>query len=276
MRSSRRRDVRGERAERRPRLAIFRPAEKLEESVRLAESRGFEVIAVPMLEIREVQDPRFPEFLTRLAAGAVDAVVFSSSGGVGFAFHQATAAVGPERFRDALNGTRVVAIGPATRLVLQRLGVSAELPQEHSSRGVVEHFKREGIAATRVVLLRSRQGSPELIEGLRSLGCDVSDLSLYDVGLPEDLADARAFFDRVVRGEVDAYAFLSTLTVRNFLGLAAALGVEDAVRAALARATVAAIGGPTRETLEEEGVRVAVAPPRATFADLLDALGRNV
>lgn len=268
--------MQGERAVRRPRLAIFRPAEKLDESVRLAESRGFDVLAVPMLETREVEDPRFPEFLERLAAGAVDAVVFSSSNGVGFAFHQATAAVGPERFRDALNRTRVVAIGPATRLALNRLGVSAELPQEHSSRGIVEHFERRRIAARRVVLLRSRQGSSELCEGLRSLGCEVTDVSLYEVGLPEDLADARAFFDRVVRGEVDAYAFLSSLTVRNFLDLAAALGVEDAVRAALARATVAAIGGPTKETLEGEGIRVAVAPPRATFAGLLDALRRNV
>jgi len=232
------------------------------------------VLAVPMLETREIEDPQFPEFLGRLEAGAVEAVVFSSSNGVAFAFDRATAAIGRERFQEALNRTRVVAIGPATRLALERLGVSAELPREHSSHGIVEHFGR--IAAKRVVLLRSRQGSPELPNGLRSLGCDVEDLSLYEVGLPEDLADARVFFDRVVRGEVDAYAFLSSMTVRNFLDLAAALGVEDGVRAALARATVAAIGGPTKETLEGEGIRVAVVPPRATFADLLDALGRNV
>jgi uroporphyrinogen-III synthase len=229
-----------------------------------------------MLETREIEDPQFPEFLGRLKAGAVDAVVFSSSNGVAFAFDRATAAIGRRRFLEALNRTRVVAIGPATRLALERLGISAELPREHSSRGIVEHFEREGIAAKRVVLLRSRQGSLELPEGLRSLGCNVADLSLYEVGLPEDLADARAFFDRVVRGEVDVYAFLSSLTVRNFLDLAAALGVEDAVRAGLARATVAAIGGPTMETLEGEGIRVAVVPPHATFADLLDALGRNV
>jgi uroporphyrinogen-III synthase len=238
--------------------------------------RGFEVLAVPMLQTREIEDPRFPEFLPRLEAGTVDAVVFSSSNGLAFAFDRATAAIGRERFREALNRTRVIAIGPATRLALERLGVSAELPREHSSRGILEHFEREGIAAKRVVLLRSRQGSPELPEGLRSLGCDVADLSLYEVGLPEDLADARGFFDRVVRGEVDVYAFLSSLTVRNFLDLAAALGMEDGVRAALARATVAAIGGPTKETLEGEGIRVTVVPPRATFADLLDALGPNV
>ncbi len=229
-----------------------------------------------MLETHEVEDPQFAESCRRLEAGAVDAVVFSSSNGVAFAFDRAAAAIGRERFQEALNRTRVVAIGPSTRLALERLGVSAELPQEHSSRGIVEYFEREGIAAKRVVLLRSRQGSPDLIKGLRSLGCDVADVSLYEVGLPEDLADARAFFDRVVRGEVDVYAFLSSLTVRNFLDLAAALGVEDAVRAALARAKVAAIGGPTRETLEGEGIRVAVVPRRATFADLLDALGRNV
>lgn len=269
-----RHDAGAESTARKPRLAIFRPIEKLEESVRLAESRGFEVLAVPMLEAREIEDPRFPEFLGRLEAGAVDAVVFSSSNGVAFAFNQATTALGRKRFQDAMNRTRVVAIGPATQLTLERLGLSAELPREHSSRGIVEHFER--IAPKRVVLLRNPQGSPELPEGLRSLGCDVADLSVYEVGLPEDLAGTRAFFDSVVRGGVDVYAFLSSLTVRNFFDLATALGVEDAVRAALARATVAAIGGPTKETLEGEGIRVTVVPLRATFADLLDALGRNV
>ncbi len=58
---------------RRPRLAIFRPREKLAESVRLAEARGYEVLAVPMVETREYDDPRFLEFLEMLEEDAVDA-----------------------------------------------------------------------------------------------------------------------------------------------------------------------------------------------------------
>ncbi|MBI4417112.1 MAG: uroporphyrinogen-III synthase [Euryarchaeota archaeon] len=263
---------------RRPRLAIFRPKEKLPESVRLAEARGYEVLAVPMLETRPRDEPRFAAFLETLEEGAVDVVVFTSSNGVTYAFHGATRTMEREDFRDALNQARVVAIGTVTRRALEHFGVQAEVPLEFSSRGLVEHFERTGVPGRRVALLRSGQGSPELPEGLRSLGYRVRDVPLYDVGLPDDLAPARAFFDRVARGEVDVFAFLSSKTVHNFLELAATLGMEEAVRASLSRATVAAIGGPTKETLEGEGISVAVAPPKATFEDLLDALAsmRNV
>lgn len=261
----------------RKRLAIFRPREKLAESVALAEARGYEVLAVPMLETRPVRGPGLAAFWPELRAGRIDVVVFTSSNGVAHAFSAAKDVMTIGAFREALSGTRVVAIGSATRRALAEAGVPSEAPVEASSRGLVEHFARARIAAKRVALLRSRQGSPELPEGLRSLGYDVTDVPLYDVGLPTDLAGARAFFARVVRGEVDVYAFLSAMTVRNFFELAAACGAEDPVRAALLRATVAAIGGPTRESLEKEGIPVAVTPPKATFEALLDALeGRNV
>ena len=261
--------------EHRPRLALFRPKEKLGESIRLAADRGYEVLAVPMLETREYDDPKFLEFLKMLEEGAVGAVVFTSSNGVVHAFHRARRTMGNEDFRDALNRTRAVAIGPATKLALTNVGVATKVPVEHSSRGLVEYFEREGISTKRVVLLRSVQGSPILSEGLRSLGYDVVDVTLYEVGLPGDQPGTQAFFERVVRGDVDVFAFLSSMTVSNFLEVASALGVGDQVRAVLSQKTVAAIGEPTKEALEKEGIRVSVTPRKASFEALLDALGRN-
>ncbi|MFQ5920098.1 MAG: uroporphyrinogen-III synthase, partial [Thermoplasmata archaeon] len=93
--------------EHRPRLAIFRPKEKLGESIRLAEDRGYEVLAVPMLETRAYDDPKFLEFLKTLEEGEVGAVVFTGSNGVVHAFRRARRTMGGEHFRDALNRTRV-------------------------------------------------------------------------------------------------------------------------------------------------------------------------
>lgn len=262
-------------AEHRPRLAIFRPKEKLGKSIRLAEDRGYEVLAVPMLETQAYEDPMFLGFLGMLEKGTVGAVVFTSSNGVLHAFRRARRTMESEDFRDALNRTRTVAIGPATELALRNVGVATKVPVEHSSQGLIEYFERERIAARRVVLLRSRQGSPILSEGLRSLGYDVVDVTLYEVGLPGDQPGTKAFFERVVRGDVDVFAFLSSMTVSNFLEVASALGVGDRVRTVLSQKTVAAIGQPTKEALEKEGIRVSVTPRKASFEDLLDALGRN-
>ncbi|MFQ5919695.1 MAG: uroporphyrinogen-III synthase [Thermoplasmata archaeon] len=259
----------------RTKLAIFRPKEKLGESIRLAEDWGYEVLGVPMLETRAYDDPKFLEFLEALREGELGAVVFTSSNGVGHAFNRAKRTMGSEDFRDALNRIRVVAIGPTTKLALENLGVASSVPVEHSSRGLVEYFARKRISARRVALLRSRQGSPVLSEGLRSLGHDVMDVTLYEVGLPGDQTGIQAFFDRVVRGDVDVFAFLSSMTVSNFLEVASALGMGEEVRAVLSQKTVAAIGEPTKETLEKEGIRVSVKPRKATFDDLLAAIGRN-
>ncbi len=261
--------------EHRPRLAIFRPKEKLGKSIRLAEDRGYEVLAVPMLETQAYDDPMFLGFLGMLERGTAGAVVFTSSNGVIHAFHRARRTMESEDFRDALNRTHVVAIGPSTKLALENFGVGTTVPVEHSSRGIVDHFERERIVARRVVLLRSRQRSPLLSKGLRSLGHDVVEVTLYEVSLPEDLTEAQAFFGRVVRGDIDVFAFLSSMTVSNFLEVASTLGVGDQVRAVLSQKTVAAIGEPTKETLEKEGIRVSVTPRNASFEDLLDALERN-
>lgn len=262
--------------ERRPSLAIFRPKEKLGESVRLAEDRGYEVLAVPLLEAQAYEDPKFLQVLEMLGERtAIGTVVFTSSHGVAHAFDRARRTMEEGKFRNALNRRHVVAIGPATKRALENFGVAADIPVEHSSRGLIEYFERQGSEIRRVVLLRSRQGSPILSEGLRSLGYDVIDVALYEVGLPADLARAKTLFERVVRGDIDVYAFLSSMTVSNFLEVASDLGVEDEVRRALSQATVAAIGRPTKETLEREGIRVSVESSRASFGDLLDEIGRN-
>jgi len=62
------------------------------------------------------------------------------------------------------------------------------------------------------------------------------------------------------------------MTVANFLHTAEDLSRKDEVVYAMNRKTVAAIGTPTAEALQRNGIHVDVLPKRFTFEDLLDAL----
>jgi uroporphyrinogen-III synthase len=80
--------------------------------------------------------------------------------------------------------------------------------------------------------------------------------------------------DRLIEraGEVDIFAFTSSSTARNLLERARAMGREEQLREALARATVAAIGKPTAQELSRLGVAVDVIPENFTFEAMLAAL----
>ena len=68
---------------------------------------------------------------------------------------------------------------------------------------------------------------------------------------------------------MDVYAFTSRMSVESFLD---DIGVSK--EKMFKRAKVAAIGKPTKERLEEEGIRVEILPNEATFPCLLETIKR--
>lgn len=254
-------------------LALFRPEEKLPESLALAESLGFRVLAVPMLRARALPSPRYGAFLEQLAEGAVHWTVFTSSLGVRFAFELGRPVMDEATLRRHLAETRLVAVGPATAEALREAGLSvAIVPDTFSSEGIVTRLAQEDLAKATVALLRSDKGSAVLAEGLARRGALVLDVPVYALEAPEDEAAHRATLTRLAREGAEAFAFTSSETARNVLDRAAALGLEAGLRTALAQGVVGALGEPTRRTLEGMGVRVDVVPPEATVPSLLDAL----
>jgi len=106
----------------------------LPESIKLAESYGYDVIAAPMIELREKDDPEFDVFVQRVLNHEVDYVIFTSANGVAFALKRA----GNKKFVDALNTCNIVAIGPNTQRELEKHSIHVDLmPATYSSDGIV-------------------------------------------------------------------------------------------------------------------------------------------
>jgi len=92
---------------------------------------------------------------------------------------------------------------------------------------------------------------------------------LYELVRPEGSGESAAL---AADGDLDAALFTSSLTVAHFLEAAEERGVREEAIAGLNDAVVGAIGDPTRETAEDEGIAVDVVPEAADFEKLATAV----
>jgi uroporphyrinogen-III synthase len=235
------------REEPRLRVAAFRPAdERLDDAVELLESLGADPVPDPMLAVEATDaHPR----------SDADYVVLTSKTGVELA---ADAGWSP-------GDATVCAIGESTADALRAAGYAVDVvPEEYSSSGLVEALADE-VAGARVEVARSDHGSAVLLDGLEAAGAYVHETVLYRLVRPDGAGESA---ELAAEGDLDAAMFTSSLTVRNFLDAAAERGVRDAAVEGLQSATVGAIGEPTRETAEDEGIPVDVVPERADFDEM--------
>lgn len=248
-----------------PVLAIMRPESYLKKSVALAESMGFEALAVPMIELAEMKDDYFDGFVQRVLSGSSDYVIFTSANGIDFTLKKIDDKDG---FIDALNATKVVAIGPTTSKALENMGINVlGMPGVYSSEGIVDYLCPD-IKGKVIDTARSFYGSTLLIEGLKDCGAEIHETNVYTLTKPEG-SEQKEFIRRALAGEIDVFAFTSSMMVRNFFELAEEQASKDEVISLMNRSIVAAIGIPTARTIEKYGVNVSVTPGKFTFEDIL-------
>jgi uroporphyrinogen-III synthase len=245
-------------------LAIMRPAGYLIESARLARSLGFKTVTAPMIDVVDKKDSNFDGFVNRIMEGESDYVIFTSANGVEFTLLKL---IEPDYFIEQLNRTQVVAVGPKTRDALVKNGIRVTfVPETYSSVGLVESL--DDVKGAVIDIARSSHGAPELVDGLRKKGAIVFETQVYDIIMPRDERHME-LMEKSVAGEIDIFAFTSSMMVRNFMAIADEMGVRDDVVRVMNEKTVAAIGKPTAGTLGGFGVNVKVMPAKYTFEDLL-------
>jgi len=245
-------------------IAIMRPAGYLVESVKLAASMGFSTITAPMIDVIDKSDPNFKGFVDSIIEREADYVIFTSANGVEFTLLKLKY---PDEFIERLNETNVVAIGPKTKNALLKNGIHVSMmPRSYSSAGLIEALS--GIEGAVIEIARSSHGAPQLIRGLLEKGAVVHETQVYQIIRPKDERH-EALLKRALAGEVDIFAFTSTMMVRNFIALADENGVKEAIIRIMNEKMVAAIGKPTLDTLSGYGVNVSVIPEHYTFEEML-------
>ena len=253
-----------------PVLAIMRPDGYTDASVKAAEDAGFIPFSMPVVKLSGMKDKMFDDFVFRVLNGKSDYVIFTSANGLDFTLANVGES-GKKEFLEALQKTKIIAIGPNTAKRLKEAGLTtALLPGEYSSTGLVGALGPE-VSGKTVDIPRSYYGTGDLPSGLRSAGATVYETHVYTLEIPED-SEAEELIEKTVNGEIQAFAFTSSMMVRNFIRLAENLGEKEEVLEALEEAVVGAIGIPTAKTIESFGIEVDVVPEEFTFEALLKAI----
>jgi len=246
-------------------LAIFRPERLPERSIDYCESTGLEVAAAPSIDLYPDEDT-MNDFLNAVKERDPDIVVLTSQNSIKMLQEE----FGDEVVEE-LKSRKVAAVGSKTLKSLEERGIDVDIvPEEFSSTGLVEALRP--YAGATVLVARSDRGDPRLLDADEFL--DMDEFQIYSVGLPRDLDPIREVQDQALAGEIDASAFTSTMTVKNFLTVAEKDGRLDEVKEALRGSLVASLGHPTEETLNEFGVEVDALPDSSkyTFEGLVDAV----
>lgn len=161
---------------------------------------------LPLIKIEPLKDYREFDGSLKNIEG-YDWLIFLSRYGVQY-FFQRLNKIGCDVRK--LKGIKIAAIGDSTRRRLSDFGVLADLvPEDESSRGLLEEFKRIDIKNKRIFLPRSDISDKGVEKELRKLGAKVASSFAYRNVFPENLPDLDlSFFDEIV--------FTSPSGVRNF------------------------------------------------------------
>ncbi len=248
-------------------LGFTRPANRLDESIVLAESMGFQVLAAPSLDIIPADDSEFERLVSSIIDGSY--VVFCSPTAV----EQCVRRYG-DAFPRMFRGTNVVPIGPTTARHLIDAGVCClDMPDDFSSAGVVDTL-HDSVGGRRVILIRSDSSSDTLSEGMVDAGADLVDIHSYHLEEAEFGSEQEDMMRAIVDGRMDVMAFTSPRSAESFIRRMD--GIYEDSRQHLSSIRLAAIGEPTSRMLTSLGFPDHIVPERSTFEDMLSAIRDDV
>ncbi|MEW6583737.1 MAG: uroporphyrinogen-III synthase, partial [Actinomycetota bacterium] len=205
-------------------------------------------------------------------AGPLDVAVFLTGVGAGLTLELARRTGREEDLRAALDAGRVIARGPKPRATLRAAGVRVdEVADPPHATAIRDALLAGGVAGRRILLQAYGAPVDEVAGPLRDAGAEVTVVSPYQGGWPDDQGPAQELARAAAAGELDALTFTSAQAARQFVVLAECAGVDvEALRAS--GVTIAAVGPVTRAALEAAGLPVHVEPENARMGAMYHAL----
>jgi uroporphyrinogen-III synthase len=214
-------------------------------------------------------------FLRMLESPGARVIVFLTGVGVNLLFEEAERQGRLAFLLDSLSRATLVCRGPKPSAALKRRGLrpSACAREPFTSVEVLEALDECGVSDVPVVLVHYGERSESLATAMGARGARLTELCLYEWQLPEDTRPMARLIDDIIAGRIAAVVFTTQIQARHLLQVAAAMGAERALVAALSSdVVVAAIGPVCREALEAAGIRPRVVPSSPRIAALITAL----
>lgn len=245
-------------------VIVTRPIAQAGTLAELLVDMGARVIEAPSIEIHSADAVAGIDDVLH-AKGPSDWWVFTSANGVENVLSRLLA---NGRDMRCLAGTKIAAIGIATADALAKYTLTPDLvPAAFTTQSLAAALVGEGIDGRSVRLWRADLADDVLARTLQEAGAFVESVVAYHIRTPDALpAEA---IDALRNGQVDWVTATSAATARNWVSLAMAAGVGDALRGV----RMASIGPVTTQALLDMGYPPAVTAEPCTIKALAEAIG---
>lgn len=251
-----------------PVIAIMRPEMYLGASVGLAQSSGFDTLAVPMAELSNIKDSVFDGFFSRVMKGETDCVIFAGPGEIEYTLRKIPYPIRPQ-FIEALNQRYVVAVDPGTRESLEQENVKVQgMPEIYNTEEVAIYMQEYAVEAV-IDVVYGTPDSNKFTDSLRDFGATVFETRVYNL-IDPDREEQAQFVRTAMEGNIDVFAFTDPIVVHNFFDHAKRQGLDKDAAQVLNNSITAAIGESTAYTLKLYKVKPKVTPENFTFEELLE------
>lgn len=208
-------------------------------------------------------------FAGRLFRGEFDMIVLLTGVGAKALDKVLASKFPPEAFREALRKTCVVARGPKPAAALREMQVpvTVTVPEPNTWRELLA--ATAGRPERRIAVQEYGKSNPELLDGLRDRGKEVTTVRVYQWDLPEDTEPLREAVRRIADARADIAAFTTSIQLAHLFRIASEAGLEAAVRDGLRKMAIASIGPTTSEALEEFGLAADITPSHPKMGFLI-------
>lgn len=189
-----------------------------------------------------------------------DLAIFTSQIAVQFLFQDPDRA---RRFREAISGGRVAAVGETTAESLRSFGVEADIVAAGSGASILDRLPAR-LDRLRVLLPRGEDATHELPEGLASRGAYLAPLVLY--------AKHERPWAPSLDGEIVSRPFAAFCTTSPSAARWLFHGASETAAAVLRATPAVVLGRFTFRYLESHGVERIETVPEASFVSALEKL----
>jgi uroporphyrinogen-III synthase len=243
------------------------------EMASLITRHGGVVLSAPsMREVALGRDDEALAFARALREGEIDVLLLLTGVGTRALVKAVASEMGASELALRLASVAVVARGPKPVAALRELGVKGFLtvPEPNTWRELLATLDAAHPLQGKRVYVQEYGAPPvELYAGLEERRARVTTVPVYRWSLPEDTRPLELALRALAAGDVEVALFTSRAQVDNALAMARRLGIEGAVRAALARTMVASIGPVCSETLAAEAIPVDLEPSHPKMGTLV-------
>src|SRR5580700_7561978 len=210
------------------------------EIAELIRRQGGDAFVAPSMRAAPIENnPEAFAFAELLFRGEFDMMIFLTGVGTRALDKILASHYPPETFAEALREITIVARGPKPLAALREMQVpvTVTVPEPNTWRELLAAIADR--PERRIAVQEYGKSNPELLDGLRARGAEVSAVRVYQWDLPEDVEPLREAARRVAAGAFGMALFTTSIQVTHLLRIGAELGIEKQVKEGLSRMIVA-------------------------------------